>query len=37
MRQVCVGVNLRDRIRIGASGKVISAFDVVRAIAIGAD
>ena len=32
-----VGVNLRDRIRIGASGKVISAFDVVRAIAIGAD
>jgi glutamate synthase domain-containing protein 2 len=32
-----VGVNLRDRIRIGASGKVISAFDIVRAIAIGAD
>jgi glutamate synthase domain-containing protein 2 len=32
-----VGVNLRDRIRIGASGKVISAFDVVRAMAIGAD
>jgi glutamate synthase domain-containing protein 2 len=32
-----VGVNLRDRIRIGASGKVVSAFDVVRAIAIGAD
>ena len=32
-----VGVNLRDRIRIGASGKVISAFDVVRAIAVGAD
>ena len=32
-----VGVNLRDRIRIGASGKVVSAFDVVRAMAIGAD
>jgi glutamate synthase domain-containing protein 2 len=32
-----VGVNLRDRIKIGASGKVISAFDIVRAIAIGAD
>ena len=32
-----VGVNLRDRIRIGASGKVVSAFDIVRAIAIGAD
>jgi glutamate synthase domain-containing protein 2 len=32
-----VGVNLRDRIRIGASGKVVSAFDIVRGIAIGAD
>ena len=31
------GVNLRERIRVGASGKVISAFDVVRAMAIGAD
>ena len=37
MRQVCRSDSLRDRIRIGASGKVISAFDVVRAIAIGAD
>jgi len=32
-----VGVNLRDRIRIGCAGKVVSAFDIVRAIAIGAD
>jgi glutamate synthase domain-containing protein 2 len=32
-----VGVNLRDRIKIGASGKIISAFDIARAIAIGAD
>lgn len=32
-----VGANLRDRIKIGASGKVVSAFDIVRAIAIGAD
>jgi glutamate synthase domain-containing protein 2 len=32
-----VGVNLRDRIKIGAAGKVISAFDIVRAIAVGAD
>jgi glutamate synthase domain-containing protein 2 len=32
-----VGVNLRDHIKIGAAGKVISAFDIVRAIAIGAD
>ena len=32
-----VGVNLRDRISIGAAGKVISAFDMVRLMALGAD
>ena len=32
-----VGVGLRDRVRIGASGKVISAFDIARAMALGAD
>lgn len=32
-----VGVNLRDRIRIGASGKIITAFDLVRTMAMGAD
>ncbi|MGE8363706.1 FMN-binding glutamate synthase family protein [Cupriavidus sp.] len=32
-----VGVNLRDKIRIGASGKIITAFDVVRTLATGAD
>ncbi len=32
-----VGVNLRERIRIGCAGKIISAFDIVRAMAIGAD
>jgi glutamate synthase domain-containing protein 2 len=32
-----VGVNLRERIRIGASAKVITAFDCVRTMAIGAD
>lgn len=32
-----VGVGLRDQIRIGASGKVISAFDIARCIALGAD
>jgi glutamate synthase domain-containing protein 2 len=32
-----VGVNLRDRIRIGCAGKVVSAFDIARAMAIGAD
>jgi glutamate synthase domain-containing protein 2 len=32
-----VGVGLRDRIRIGASGKIITAFDMARAMALGAD
>ncbi len=32
-----VGVNLRDRIRIGASGKIVTAFDIARTMAIGAD
>jgi glutamate synthase domain-containing protein 2 len=32
-----VGVNLRSRIRIGCAGKVVSAFDIARAMAIGAD
>jgi glutamate synthase domain-containing protein 2 len=32
-----VGLNLRDRIRIGAAGKVVSAFDIARMMALGAD
>lgn len=32
-----VGLNLRDRVRIGAAGKIITGFDVARAMAIGAD
>ena len=32
-----VGLNLRDRVRIGCAGKVISAFDIARMTAIGAD
>ncbi len=32
-----VGAGLRDRIRIGASGKIASAFDIARAMALGAD
>ncbi|CAD5373141.1 Ferredoxin-dependent glutamate synthase [Rubrivivax sp. A210] len=32
-----VGLNLRARIRIGCAGKVVSAFDIVRARALGAD
>ena len=31
------GVNLRHRIKIGAAGKVVSAFDIVRLMALGAD
>ena len=32
-----VGASLRDKIRIGCSGKVVSAFDIARAMALGAD
>lgn len=32
-----VGAGLRDRIRIGASGKIITAFDILRTCAMGAD
>jgi glutamate synthase domain-containing protein 2 len=32
-----VGIGLRDRIRIGVAGKVISAFDIARCMALGAD
>ncbi|KAF1044707.1 FMN-binding glutamate synthase family protein [Xylophilus sp.] len=32
-----VGVNLRERIRIGCAGKVITAFDIARMMALGAD
>jgi glutamate synthase domain-containing protein 2 len=32
-----VGLSLRDQIKIGASGKIITAFDMVRTMALGAD
>ena len=32
-----VGANLRDSVKIGAAGKLISAFDIARTIALGAD
>jgi glutamate synthase domain-containing protein 2 len=32
-----VGTNLRGRIGIGASGKIITAFDIARTVALGAD
>jgi glutamate synthase domain-containing protein 2 len=32
-----VGIGLRDKIRLGASGKIITAFDMARVMALGAD
>jgi len=32
-----IGIGLRDKIRLGASGKIVTAFDIARAIALGAD
>ncbi len=37
VRNVLIGAGLRERIRIGASGKLVSAFDQVWAHALGAD
>lgn len=32
-----VGLNLRSRVKLGAGGKIITAFDVARTLALGAD
>ena len=32
-----IGIGLRDRVKLGASGKIISAFDMARVMALGAD
>ncbi len=32
-----VGIGLRDKIRLGASGKIVSAFDIASVMALGAD
>ncbi len=32
-----VGLNLRDRVKLGCAGKVVSAFDIARMMALGAD
>jgi glutamate synthase domain-containing protein 2 len=34
---VLIGTDLRDKIKIGAAGKITSGFDVARAMALGAD
>ena len=37
VQNVLVGTNLRDDIKIGASGKLVSAFDIAAAMCLGAD
>jgi len=32
-----IGIGVRERVRLGASGKIITAFDMARTLAIGAD
>jgi glutamate synthase domain-containing protein 2 len=32
-----IGINVRDRIKLGAAGKIVSAFDIARVMALGAD
>jgi glutamate synthase domain-containing protein 2 len=36
-QNMLVGLGIRDRIRLGASGKIITAFDMARTMAMGAD
>ncbi|MBD8614676.1 FMN-binding glutamate synthase family protein [Pseudomonas putida] len=37
MHNLLRGAGIRDRIKIGCSGKIISGFDILRALALGAD
>jgi len=37
VQNTLVGVGLRDKIKIGVSGKIVTAFDIARAMALGAD
>ena len=32
-----IGIDARDRIKLGAAGKIVSGFDIARAMALGAD
>jgi glutamate synthase domain-containing protein 2 len=36
-RNCLIGAGLRDKIKIGAGGRIITAFDMVRTLALGAD
>src|SRR5690606_15215788 len=37
VHNVLVGTGLRDKVRIGAAGRIVSAFDIASVLAIGAD
>lgn len=37
VHSMLIGANLREQIRIGASGKITTGFDIARAMALGAD
>ena len=37
VQNALVGAGLRGRIRVGASGKIVTAYDIARAFALGAD
>ena len=37
VRNALIGIDARERVKIGASGKIASAFDMARAFALGAD
>jgi glutamate synthase domain-containing protein 2 len=37
VHNVLVGANLRDRIKLGAAGRIVSAFDIASVLAVGAD
>ena len=37
VRNALIGINARDRIRVGCSGKIINGFDMARTMALGAN
>jgi glutamate synthase domain-containing protein 2 len=37
LHNALIGINARGRVKLGASGKIVSAFDIARVMALGAD
>ncbi|RBP06500.1 glutamate synthase domain-containing protein 2 [Roseiarcus fermentans] len=37
VRNALIGIDARERVRIGCSGKIVNSFDIARAMALGAD